>query len=142
MRIFHNKKKNQSNALAAALSSPDILVKAYQEATNAAGSAEREQQEYAKSVQYSIDQTKAKLEELANDFISSDFLKGLIDFGGKAITVIDTIIDKVGVLGISISGLSAFGFFKNLDLFIIKLVTSHTRKQRIWFCGQVCVVTF
>lgn len=107
--------KNQSNALAAALSSPDILKKSYEEATNAAGSAEREQQKYAQSVQYSIDQSKAKLEELANDFISSDFLKGLIDVGGQAITVIDTLIRKLGVIPTIGAGAGIFGFVKKFD---------------------------
>lgn len=90
--------KNQSNALAAALSNVDLLKKSYQEATNAEGSARKEQDEYAKSIQYSIDQAKASLEELANDFLSSDFLKGLINAGEKIISFLDKIIDKVGVL--------------------------------------------
>lgn len=107
--------KNQSNALAAALSSPDILKKSYEEATNAAGSAEREQQKYAQSVQYSIDQSKAKLEELANDFLSSDFLKGLIDVGGQAITVVDTLISKLGVIPTIGAGAGIFGFVKYFD---------------------------
>ena len=58
-----------------------------------------EQEKYQQSIQYSIDRTKASLEELANDFISSDFLKGLIDFGDKLINILDLLIDKFGVLG-------------------------------------------
>ena len=77
----------------------DILKKSYQEATNAEGSAMEEQRKYQESVQYSIDRTKASLEELANDFLSSDFLKGLIDSGDKLINILDWIIDKFGVLG-------------------------------------------
>lgn len=84
--------KNQSNALASALNNIDILKKSYNEATNAEGSAEKEQAEFQKSVQYSIDQTKAKLEELANDALSSDFLKGAIDNAGKLISALDTVI--------------------------------------------------
>ena len=91
--------KQQSNALAAALSNIDILKKSYEEATNAEGSAREENEEYAKSIQASIDLAKAKLEELANDFLNSNFLKGLIDSGGKLIDILDFIIDKVGVLG-------------------------------------------
>ena len=91
--------KQQSNALAAALSNIDILKKSYEEATNAEGSAREENEEYAKSIQASIDLAKAKLEELANDFLNSNFLKGLIDSGGKLIAILDFIIDKVGVLG-------------------------------------------
>lgn len=90
--------KNQSNALAAALSNVDLLKKSYEEATNAEGSAREEQEKYTKSIKYSIDKAKASLEELANDFLSSDFLKGLIDAGEKIISFLDKIIDKVGVL--------------------------------------------
>lgn len=95
--------KRQSNALAAALNNIDILKKSYQEATNAEGSAMEEQRKYQESVQYSIDRTKASLEELANDFLSSDFLKGLIDSGDKLINILDWIIDKFGVLGTAVT---------------------------------------
>lgn len=84
--------------MAAALSNVDILKKSYEEATNAAGSARNEQEEYEKSVQYSIDKVKAKLEGLANDFIDADFLKNAIELGGKFIDIVDGIIDKVGTL--------------------------------------------
>ena len=91
--------KRQSNALAATLNNIDLLKKAYGEATNAEGSAMAEQEKYQQSIQYSIDRTKASLEELANDFISSDFLKGLIDSGDKLINLLDLLIDKFGLLG-------------------------------------------
>lgn len=108
--------KNQSNALAAALSNVDLLKKSYQEATNAEGSARKEQDEYAKSIQYSIDQAKASLEELANDFLSSDFLKGLIDAGEKIISFLDKIIDKVGVLPTLFTGIGTALSFKNVGI--------------------------
>ena len=95
--------KRQSNALAATLNNIDLLKKSYQEATNAEGSAMEEQRKYQESVQYSIDRTKASLEELANDFMSSDFLKGLIDSGDKLINILDWIIDKFGVLGTAVT---------------------------------------
>lgn len=108
--------KNQSNALAAALSNVDLLKKSYQEATNAEGSARKEQDEYAKSIQYSIDQAKASLEELANDFLSSDFLKGLINAGEKIISFLDKIIDKVGVLPTILTGVATALSFKNVGI--------------------------
>lgn len=100
--------KNQSNALAAALSQVDLLKKAYGEATDAEGSAREENSKYQQSVQYSIDQTKAKLEELANDTLNSDFLKGLINAGGKIIDILDIIIKNVGILKPLIAGLASF----------------------------------
>lgn len=105
--------KNQSNALAAALSNVDLLKKSYEEATNAEGSAREEQEEYTKGIQYSIDKAKASLEELANDFLSSDFLKGLIDAGEKIITFLDKIIDRFGVLPSLITPIVAILSAKN-----------------------------
>ena len=106
--------KNQSNALAAALSNIDVLKKSYQEALDANGSAMREQEEYQKSIQYSIDQTKAKLEELSNDFMSSDFLKGAIDAGGKLVDILDLIVNKLGVIPTMATALSAALSFNNV----------------------------
>jgi TP901 family phage tail tape measure protein len=112
--------KNQSNALAAALSNIDILKKSYQEAMNSEGSAMKEQSKYEQSIQYSIDQTKAKLEELSNDLISSDFLKGLIDAGGTLIDILDALIDKFGILNTVAVGAGLFKVFnkENLDLLL------------------------
>lgn len=53
---------------------------------------------YSGSIQYSIDRAKASLQELATDFLSSDFLKGLVDTGNTVINVIDTITSKAGSL--------------------------------------------
>lgn len=107
--------KQQSNALAATLNNIDILEKAYKEATDAEGSAMREQEKYQESVQYSIDRTKASLEELSNDFMSSNFLKGIIDFGDGAINVLDNLLSTLGsfptVIG-SIMG--SLTLFKNI----------------------------
>lgn len=107
--------KNQSNALAAAFSNIDILKKSYEEATNAEGSAREENEEYAKSIQASIDLAKAKLEELANDFLSSDFLKGAIDAGGKFIDILDGIVNHVGILRTAFIGLTGYLTAKNAN---------------------------
>ena len=86
--------KMQSNSLAAAFANPDILEKSYQEATNSAGSAAEEQKKYQESIQYSIDQTKSKLEELSQDFLSSSLVKGVINSGGGLIGFLDNAITK------------------------------------------------
>ena len=118
--------KRQSNALAATLNNIDLLKKAYGEATNAEGSAMAEQEKYQQSIQYSIDRTKASLEELANDFISSDFLKGLIDFGDKLINILDLLIDKFGVLGTTAIGAGLLASFKGAGRVKIAYPHSYT----------------
>lgn len=106
--------KNQSNALAAAISQVDILKKAYGEATNAEGSAREENSKYQQSVQYSIDQTKAKLEELANDTLNSNFLKGAIDAGGKLIEVLDGIVKSGNAIPTLLAAIGAGFSLKNI----------------------------
>lgn len=83
--------KRNANALYAVLGNLDTLQGAYAAAEDAAGSAEREQENYAKSIQYSIDRAKASLQELAYHVLNSDFLKGAIDAGNMLINILDKI---------------------------------------------------
>lgn len=106
--------KQQSNALAAALSNIDILKKSYEEATNAEGSAREENEEYSKSIQASIDLAQAKLEQLANDTLNSDFLKGAIDAGGKLIEVLDGIVKSGNAIPALLTAIGAGLSFKNV----------------------------
>lgn len=106
--------KQQSNALAAALSNPELLEKSYQEAMDSAGSAAEEEKKYQQSVQYTIDQTKAKLEELSADLLSSDFLKGAIDAGGKLIEVLDDIVKSGNAIPTLLAAIGASLSFKNI----------------------------
>ena len=108
--------KNQSNALAAALNNIDVLKKSYGEAMNAQGSAREENEEYAKSIQASIDLTKAKLEELSADLLSSDFLKGAIDAGGKFIDVLDGIVKSGNAIPAVATAIAAAFSFKNVGI--------------------------
>lgn len=106
--------KQQSNALAAALSNPELLEKSYQEAMDSAGSAAEEEKKYQQSVQYSIDQTKAKLEELSADLLSSDFLSGAIDAGGKLIDILDGIVKSGNAIPTLLTAIGAGLSFKNV----------------------------
>lgn len=106
--------KQQSNALAAALSNIDILKKSYEEATHAEGSAREENEEYSKSIQASIDLAQAKLEQLANDTLNSNFLKGAIDAGGKLIEVLDGIVKSGNAIPAVATAIAAAFSFKNV----------------------------
>ena len=117
--------KNQSNALAAALSNIDVLKKSYEEATNAEGSAREENEEYAKSIQASIDLAKAKLEELANDFLSSDFLKGLIDTGGTALDIVNKIFNGLQQISSWGGNISSLGGILGTVGGLVQSLTGH-----------------
>lgn len=79
---------------------------------NAEGSAMEEQEKWQEGLQYSIDRTKASLEELAQDLLKSDFLKGLIESGNTLINIFDGIVKKAGLLGTIGLGAGLFASFK------------------------------
>ena len=98
--------KRNANVLYSIMQNVDQLESVYKTAEESAGSAQREQENYEKSIQYSIDSTKASLEALVNDLSNSDFLKGLIDFGGSFLDILDSIIDKFNSVNSAITSLS------------------------------------
>lgn len=97
--------KRNANVLYSIMQNVDQLESVYKTAEESAGSAQREQENYEKSIQYSIDSTKASLEALVNDLSNSDFLKGLIDFGGSFLDILDSIIDKFNSVNSAITSL-------------------------------------
>ena len=64
--------KRNANVLYSIMQNVDQLESVYKTAEESAGSAQREQENYEKSIQYSIDSTKASLEALVNDLSNSD----------------------------------------------------------------------
>ena len=91
--------KRNANVFYSVMQNIDELEDAYKTAEESAGSAQREQENYEKSIQYSIDSTRASLEALVNTFNNSEFFKGIIDAGGDLFDLLSLLIDKFGVLG-------------------------------------------
>lgn len=91
--------KRNANVFYSVMQNIDELEAAYKTAEESAGSAMREQENYEKSIQYSIDSTRASLEALVNTFNNSEFFKGIIDAGGDLLDLLTLLIDKFGVLG-------------------------------------------
>lgn len=102
--------KRATNALAAVLNNYEMIEKAYATAEGAQGSAAREQENYAQGVQWSVDRAKASLEELANNFLSSDLLKGLIEGANTLLQILNEIVSTAG------SGFSIFTALAGLDI--------------------------
>ncbi len=75
-----------------------------------------EQRKYLESVTYQIDRFKASIEELANDFMSADFLKNVIKSGATLVNILDTIIDKAGSIPLLLSGIGAALSFKGVGI--------------------------
>lgn len=91
--------KRQGNALAAALNNISMIEDAYNTATNSAGSALEEQEEYEKGIQYSLDRLEAKFQEFSNHVLESELIKGIVDFGTTTLDIVDKVTSALGSLG-------------------------------------------
>ena len=109
--------KRQANIGAAILENGDLLERVYKTSEGSMGSAMREQEEYAKSIQYSIDTLKAAYQDFADSVINSDFVKNLLGTAQSFLEVLTKIIDKFGTLPTILTGIAAIGGFKNIGLF-------------------------
>ena len=107
--------KRQGNALAAALSNINLVKEAYQIAEESAGSAMREQEEYEKGIQYSLDRLTAAFQEFSNTILEADAFKFIVDSGTSALEVITKLIDalgsfgSIGMIGSAIAGAKGLG---------------------------------
>lgn len=90
--------KRNANGLYAVLGNLETLKEVYKTAEESSGSAMREQLEYQKSIQYSLDRMKASAQEFWSTLISSDLVKGVVDFLTGALELLTEFIDKAGTL--------------------------------------------
>lgn len=106
--------KRQGNALSAALNNISMIEEAYKTAENSAGSALKEQEEYEKGIEYSLNRLEAVYQTFANHILDSKLVKGIIDFGSNTIEVIDKVTSKLGSLRTIGLGVGLFTGFKNV----------------------------
>lgn len=106
--------KRQSNIVAAALDNYERLDEILKISETSAGSAMREQEEYAKSIQYSFDTLKAAYQDFSQTVINSDFVKNLLGTAQSFLEVLTKIIDKFGTLPTLLTSIAAVGSFKGV----------------------------
>ena len=94
----------------AVLGNLDTLQAAYETAENSAGSAMREQENYEKSIQYSLDKLSASAQEWSNTLVSSDVIKWFVDLANAAVEL-STALTPIGTLAL---GGGIFAGFKNI----------------------------
>lgn len=101
--LFGKQRANQGMAMLQAFQSGQI-EKAYQTSLSSEGSALQEHSRWLDSVQAKTQQFQAAWQSLSQTFISSDFLKGFIDTGTRALNILDFLVDKAGTLNTLIGG--------------------------------------
>lgn len=104
--------KRGGNVLASLMNNWADAQKALQSSLNSQGSAEREEQHYEQSVQYRIDQLKASGQELAQNFLNADFLKGAIQSANTLLQILNSIVKTLGSAQSMVAGFALADFFK------------------------------
>jgi TP901 family phage tail tape measure protein len=89
----------QANIGASILENFDIAKDVMKSAEEATGSALKEQENYEKGIQYSLDRLIAKFQEFSNHILDSKLIKGVVDFGTTTIDVVDKVTSALGSLG-------------------------------------------
>lgn len=90
--------KTQGNILLSTVRNFDQARAALEESQNSAGSAERELAKYSESLESHLNKLHVAFQSLSQTTLDSNFLKGAIDGVTEFINIIDTLVDKIGVL--------------------------------------------
>lgn len=106
--------KMRANAVSALISNFDQVEKATEAAYNSAGTAAAENEKYLESMQGRINSTKASWQALANSFMSSDFLKGLISGGQTFLDILNNIVSTIGTLPTILATITGYFAIKNV----------------------------
>lgn len=113
--------KRQGNVISALMKNFDIARNALDTSLNSSGSAMGEFEKYLDGITAKSKQFQAAFEALSTSIINSNLLKGLIDTGTTLLTVIDSLIEKLGGFGntLTIIGLAiaALNFKGTVSLF-------------------------
>lgn len=91
--------KRNSNVVSALLENFSVAEDALKSSMESAGSAMAENEKHLDSINGKIEIFKATFEELALNFINSDFIKGVVDFGTGLLNVLNAVAKLVDALG-------------------------------------------
>lgn len=90
--------KNRANQILGMLTHWSDVETSLSKSLSASGTAMAENEKYMDSMEGHINATKAAWQALANSFLSSDFLKGLISSGQTFLDIINNIVKTTGAL--------------------------------------------
>ena len=99
--------KRQGNTISAIMENFDIAQNVLTSSLESAGSAMQEYNTYLEGIEAKTNQFKAAFEALSTTVVNSDFLKGIIEFGTDAISVLDKIVQTLGLIPSLIGSIGA-----------------------------------
>ncbi len=106
--------KRNANVVTGLLSNFTTAEEVLKTVADSAGSALEENEKYLDSIAGKTAQFKAAFESLSMTTFDTDFLKGFIDGGTKAVDLLDSIIKDVGLLPTLITAVGTAMIFKNV----------------------------
>lgn len=106
--------KNRANQILAMITHWDDVTQAVQKAGNSAGTASKEQEKFAASLQGHLNQLTSAWQVISNSFLDSGALKTLIDFATNFLSTITKIVDTFGTLPTLIGVVATALSFKNI----------------------------
>lgn len=145
--------KHQGNVMSSLMTNFDKAREALEVSMDSAGSGMKEFEIQMDSIEAKSNQFKAAFEALSTSVVNSDLLKGLIDAGTTLLQVLDSLIEKLGgfgntitIIGLAIATLnfkgtvslftSIFNTLKNSFGIVPKLVTMFGNLKVAWELGQ------
>ena len=145
--------KHQGNVMSSLMTNFDKAREALEVSMDSAGSGMKEFEIQMDSIEAKSNQFKAAFEALSTSVVNSDLLKGLIDTGTTLLQVLDSLIEKLGgfgntitIIGLAIATLnfkgtvslftSIFNTLKNGFGIVPKLVTMFGNLKAAWEIGQ------
>ena len=104
--------KHRANSVAALLSNWENVEEAVKSATEAEGSAAKENAKYIDSIQGRLDVLKTAWKSFANTFMNSDFLKGAVTTLTKILNIVEKLVKSLGTIGTIGLGTGLYNLFK------------------------------
>lgn len=90
--------KRQANIVASILTNSEEIDRAYNLATNSAGSALNEFEKYTQGIEYALDQLKEQVNGLYSSFLNGGFFKGVVNGASDVISVVTTLNNTFGTV--------------------------------------------
>ena len=96
--------KRNSNITAALLEGFDVAEKSLETSMNSAGSALEENQKYLDSINGKVAQLKATFQDLSQNAIDSELVKGFVDFGNTLLKIVNFLAEIKALLPAIVAG--------------------------------------
>lgn len=96
LRNILTKKKRNANALYSVLNNIDTLEAAYKTASTSQGSAQKEMENFSKSIEFSLGRLSASWQEFQANLLNSQLVKDVVDIGNVVVNVLDKITTGLG----------------------------------------------